>query len=278
LTSFSVLATFRPLTRFFVALYGQAYYGSARYNESGHSVHTQPKGHMYDLHKLFNVPFDDKEISLDELLSGSTDSLQRMIANNPGGFLTARITATTTALTNLTTLVSSDDSKLGLRKARKAVKDAFRAALPGKVANIGAAVAAKYGASAPELSECFPLGRKVFGSCTDDKVAGHLTTLNTAVTAHAADLPAQVVTDTGALLTDWTAIYNASETSTGNKTSTQEEKNAARMALQLELYLNVLAIVVQYPRQPEKLDLYLQQSLFEDHPAETEEPTPPPAP
>jgi hypothetical protein len=234
---------------------------------------------MWDLHRLFRVPFDDEKISLDELLRGGTDMLQRMIANNPGGFLTDRIAATTAAVTNLTNLASSDVTKLGLRKARKALKQAFREALPGKVANIGVAVAAKYGAAAMELTECFPLGRKVFGASTDDQLGGHLLTLKNAVTAHAADLSAQVVTDAGALVTSWTSIYEASESSSATKAGSQEEKRKARETLQLELYLNVLALVVQYPRQPEKLDLYLQQSLFEDHPAGgDDEPTPPPAP
>ena len=52
---------------------------------------------MIRLNRFLSNPFDDPEISLDELLAFSTDHLQRLIANNPGGIYTARITATTNA-------------------------------------------------------------------------------------------------------------------------------------------------------------------------------------
>jgi hypothetical protein len=43
-----------------------------------------------------------------------------------------------------------------------------------------------------------------------------------------------------------------------------------------ELFLNLLEIAKNFPRQTEKLDLYMQQSLLEDHPAAPPEPPPGP--
>ena len=53
-------------------------------------------------------------------------------------------------------------------------------------------------------------------------------------------------------------------------------KRTARENLQLELFLNLLAVATAFPRHPEKLDLYMRQDLLEDHPSE--EPAPPPTP
>ena len=114
---------------------------------------------MIDLHRFLEVPFDDREISLSELLSFSSDHLARMIANNPGGALTARITATTSSLTLVQDSATDDQTKKAIRKARKQVKDAFRKSLLEEVAKVNGAVVAKYGPNGPEVVECFPQGR-----------------------------------------------------------------------------------------------------------------------
>lgn len=88
---------------------------------------------------------------------------------------------------------------------------------------------------------------------------------------------AQTVTDATALKTGWVAVYTPSENASGTKDAAMLAKQAARQALQLELCKNWLTIALQFPRQPEKLDVYMQQSLLSSHnPAPTPPaPTPP---
>jgi hypothetical protein len=117
---------------------------------------------MILLSRFLAVPFDSTAISLPKLLSFTSDPLARMIANNRGGELSARITATSSALDLVAASATDDLTKLGLRKARKQVKDAFRKDWPGRVARSGAAVGAKFGPDAPEMTECFPQGRTFF--------------------------------------------------------------------------------------------------------------------
>ena len=233
---------------------------------------------MRTLSRFLENPFDDDKISLAELLSFSTDHLQRMIANNAGGELAGRITATTSALDLVANCATDDETKLALRKARKQAKDAFRAGLADKVAKIAGAVTAKYGQDSPEMTECFPLGRTVFSSSTDDQLKNHLQTLLNGVTAHAADLGAPLEAEAAALLAGWMAAYSASEAATGAKTTTQEGKKLARENLQLMLMLNLLKVAEMFARQPEKLALYMQQSLLEDHPQQPAPPAPPAPP
>jgi hypothetical protein len=235
--------------------------------------------HMMDLHKFLINPFDDPGISMDELLAFTTDHLQKMTANNPGGIYSARLTATQTALTGVSSAFTDDQTKLGLRKARKQAKDAFRSTLAKKISPLALAVQAKFGEGSPEFTECFPQGRKIFSDCTDDKVANHLQTLINGVTAHQPDLGAQVVTDATALLTGWNAVYAPSESASGAKTTTEAAKAAARGALQLELFKNLLTIALNNPRLPDNLDDYMQPSLLMDHPVTpATPPTPSPTP
>ncbi len=226
---------------------------------------------MKDLFRYLEVPFDDDAISIAELIGFSSDHLQRLVLINPGAQFNARITATTTALTALGVCTTDNISKLGLRKACKQGKNAFREALPGNIAKLHGAVVAKYGLESMQVTDCFPQGRSVFGTCTDDLVEPHLQALSTWLTAHQADLGPQPAGDAGGLLSTWTALYAASESSTAAKAGTEEARRNARLNLQLELFKNLLAIAAVYARQPEKISLFMQQSLLEDHPQQPPE-------
>lgn len=254
-----------------MARYGAAFFDSGIRFDAPDAHPTS----MRDLTRFLENPFDDRNISLDELLAFSTDHLERMIANNASGELSARITATTSALDLVEDSATDDQSKLGLRKARKVAKNAFRDALPVRVGKVMAGVSARYGPDSTVLIECCPQGRTVFSDCRDDKVKTHLEVLINAVTAHTADLGAPLVAEATAILTDWTAVYDESEGSTGAKTTTEAQKRAARENLQLMLFLNLLKLAEMWARQPEKLALYMQQSLLENHPAQPDEPAPP---
>lgn len=256
---------------------GATYDSGILYDEPPAVTIIQPTS-MMDLHKFLINPFDDPGISMDELLAFTTDHVQRLTANNSGGLYTARLAATSAAIATVHTAFSDDQSKLGLRKARKQAKDAYRKDLPGKIGKIAVAIEAAFGEGAPEFTECFPQGRTIFGRCADDQLANYLQTLITGVTAHSAQLGAQVIADATALLTGWNAVYAVSESSTGAKTNTQAAKNAARAALQLELFKNLLTIALNFPRTPEALDTYMQPSLLEDHPPSPPEPPVPTPP
>lgn len=249
----------------------------AHFDEPETSTRIVPT-HMIDLHKFLINPFDDSGISIDELLAFTTDHFQRLTANNPGGVFSARITATSSALSAVSTAFTDDQTKLGVRKARKAAKDNYRKALPENVSKIYGVVTGKFGSKGPEVAECFPQGRKVLATASDDKVGNYLQTLITGVTAHQAQLGATVVTDATALLAAWNAVYTVSESATGAKTTTEAAKRTARAALQLELFKNLLTIALNFPRQPEQLDLYMQPALLEDHPVAPEPPAPTPTP
>ncbi len=234
---------------------------------------------MIDLHRFLENPFDDRDISLAELLAFSSDHLARMIANNPGGELAARITATNSSLTLVENCATDDQTKLAIRKARVQVKNAFRENLSKEIAKVHGAVVARYGPDSPEVTECFPQGRSIFRECPDDRLAQHVQTLLNGVTAHQADLGAPLVAAVQAQLTQWNTAAAASETATGAATTTQEGKRMARENLQLMLFLNLLKLADMFARQPAQLDLYMQQSLLENPaPQEEEEPPVPPTP
>lgn len=231
---------------------------------------------MMDLHKYLTNPFNDPNISMDELVAFSTEHLARLIANNPAAVYAARIAATTTALNGVSGAFTDDKTKLALRKSKKQAKDAFRMALPAAIGKIYGAVQAQFGDAGVQMTECFPSGRSVFSGCTDGALAGELQTVINGVTDYQTQLGAPVVTAATALLTGWNAVFQTSETSTGNKATTQGAKHLARAALQLELFKNLLTLALNFPDQPDQLDVYMQQNLLWPHTPSSSTPVPAP--
>lgn len=239
---------------------------------------------MIRLTRFIRNPFDHRGISVNEMSAYTTDHLQRMIANNPGGLLTARITATTSTFGLFQDAFAEDLGSLGVRMASVQMKNNFRSDLPGALENLLFKIGAQYGGNSAQLTTCFPQGRTVITKATDDQVKPHLDNFVTRLGTLIPAIQAGTLADAEALRDTWVSVYNACEASTGAKTSTEAAKRNARFALATDLYLNVIEICRLWPREEDKIPLYTRQSLLEDHPAggddedEEEEPEPPPAP
>ena len=267
------------------ATYGHAYYNSGvRYADAeGTSTTSTHSSTMYQLNTIADNPFYDRQISLNEICAGATETLQRMVANNPGGFLTSSITSLTAAMANCDAAITDDGIKLGLRKGRKQAKDTFRAGLPAAITHIYNGVAYKLGANDPGVTDCFPHGRAIFSECPDDALDNELGMTAAAITAKAGVLGAELVSEIGSLLSTWLALYAASEASSGAKISTQLTRKAAKELLADALFDVLLTVAKKYPKQRAMIDAWFQQSLFENpdssgEEAEPDPPAPPPGP
>jgi len=262
-----------------MARWGHFYYGKAHYDEVEAASPVRIKHtHMYDLHKPFNNPFDDIAISIDNLVAFTSDHLGRMNDNNTGGFLATRITATTTAFGNVNTAFQLDRGSLGERMTSKQAKKNYRKTLTDGLGAIFIALQKQYGKKSPMLKTFFPDGVSAMEKTRDDQMGNELTTLVTKLTANQAQVGAQVVTEATALKTGWLAVYAPSENTSAAKNATMGTKRTARVALQLELCKNWLTIALQFPRQPEMLDVYMQPSLLSPHNPSPDTPTPPTPP
>ena len=231
---------------------------------------------MIDLRKIFTNWFKDPAISFSELLKYAARHLQRMVANNPGALLNTRITATQTALSSVEAGVTDVGTKAAIQEGKTEVKREFRKALPENIRRIHAAVVATFGDPSSDLTECFPEGRAVFGKCRDEELNNKLGQLVACLTPRQAQIGATAVNNAGGLLSTWTAIYLAQDVAMGQRESTADSRDTAKANLQLQLYLNVLALAAAFPDQPDKCDLYCPQQYLHNAAAPDDEPTPPP--
>ena len=209
-------------------------------------------------------PFKRKSLTLQRLMNFAAAQIDRFTADNPGAIWTPRITATGTALNALDTGMADNETKLAIQKANVQAKEAYREALPAKVQKIYAAVVAQYGDPAPELTECFPHGRGVFGDCTDGQLNDHLTQLVACLTPKAPPLAAGVVTDATALKTQWLSLLTAAGTAKGNKKMMEAARRAAKAALAEELFKNLLTFGLNFPDNQSKFDEFVPEHLLEE--------------
>ncbi len=203
-----------------------------------------------------------KAFSLARMVAYTTDSIQRMIAHNADGVFTARITATATALSNLMNSRSSDEIKLGIRAGVKLAKDNFRNELPDAIRPIYGAVLTAFNEPSVEMKNVFPKKRKIFSIERDDDLLIHLNTMVEGLTALQSSLGVPIVDEATALRDQWVTIHQASEAASGEKALAEAEKRSARESLAHELFLNLNYIGTLITDEPDKLGLYMQQSLL----------------
>lgn len=227
---------------------------------------------MLDFSRFFKNPFGDDQISIDELVSYSTENLQRMVANNPGALLNVRINATSVALTALETTLTNEHTKLALQKGATFAKDIFRKALPANIARIHGATVAAFGVNSPQLLECFPLGREIFGDCVDSALENHLQQLSACLTPRSAQVGVQHINDLSGLLSTWIGLFASAASARGVRNNSAESRRAAMDALRLELFKNLLTLALSFPDELDKAALYCPQHLLMDHPAGEELP------
>lgn len=237
---------------------------------------------MRNLSRFLDNPFDAPGISVDELLAFSTDHLQKTTSLNEGGEWDDHLPGLTAAIEQTLEFTGSDEIKLGFRKAKVAGKDAFRRTLPGKISRIVSSFESTFGDNPGQLedllNQLLPSGQKVFHDCRDDRLVTYLDPVSAICTAQAAALPPAIVTLAQSLHAGWAAVYEASEQAKGQKGATALARRNARENLQLMLYRSLIKLMDLFPRQPEKLAFYMQQSLLENRasPGGEEEPEPEP--
>lgn len=232
---------------------------------------------MFDLYRVFMNPFDDEDISLEDLLSYAPAHLGAMTSNNPGGQLDGAIATTDTLLTELGGSVTDETVQLGVQKARTKAKETFRAGLSNELSKLHGAALAKYGRKGAAMLEIFPGGLDAFNISSDDSLGKKLDALAVALGNRTADLGTEPKTQALALAAAWEGIYGAATTGKAGKGAAADERRAAGKALRGQLFKNLLTLAGMFPNQREKADLYCPQHLLEDAPP-AKKPEPGPVP
>lgn len=190
---------------------------------------------MIDLYKVGENPYDDKNISLAALTAFTEEHVGLVLADPVSADVALELTAVSNGFNALDTVIGNETVKLGLRKARVAAKNQFRAELSNEISKVYGAPLIAFGQDGVELLEIFPNGREIFSVSDDSQLEVHLAALNTAMQARAAELDATAVALATTLLTNWQTIYGNTITAKGQKTSVAQTRRQGTSVLKVAL-------------------------------------------
>ncbi len=232
---------------------------------------------MIDLNRFFRNPFDDVEISDDELRSFSEDHLGRLSAANTGGVFTSRLTDTTAVFNAFFGVVTNEELKLALQiAATQAMNTRWDAFVAYMTVKGHARVVDRAGNPSALYTQFFPRGLTEFHKVS---VADSLSLANRTkqlATDNVATLGQDFADLVTQLVTDYSTARGAQVTLKGEKVDAGADRRVARAALTLQLFDNLLFLAQSNKGDPVAGN-YFNQSLLEDAQTTPVEP-PPPAP
>jgi hypothetical protein len=229
---------------------------------------------MLDLKRYLSNPFDSKEISIDELVAFTADHLGKLTGQNPGGVFNEAIAATDALFTALSGTISAEDTAGAIRQARTAATTAKREAIFEKLSQLEGLIHARFPRTSATYVELLPGGLKEFREATLDALNGKLVALLARLAPYAATIGTADVAGLTTLQGEWATLRGEHVTKKGVSTDAAGNRREAADALREQLFDNLLAIARHEKGQPEKLGLYMQQSLLEDATQAAEEPAP----
>ena len=220
---------------------------------------------MRDPRNYFINPFDNSDISFNEMAALTTDHIGKLGNQNTqsGGQWAGRLAATMTAMGDFDDTITDEMVQTDFRKARKQAKNDVRAGLPSAVENqVANWVRAAFGTSSPELVSVVGTGTSSITRLPDDEVNNYLQKVITGLTPLiGAGVDQQRLDDANALKSQWDAVYAASEQSTADKRLSEEERRAAKTALAGVLFDTLLDAVKANPGNPDVLGSFFTPAL-----------------
>ena len=234
---------------------------------------------MMDLKRFFRNPFDDPQISDDELRAFAEDHLGRLSAANTGGEFNARITDTTAAFTAFFGQVTNNEVKVAVQKAATQEMNARWTAFVAYMTNRGEArVADRAGNPSALYTEFFPRGLSEYHQAKVIDQQSLADRVKQLATTNATTLGTDFVTTVSDLVDAYNTARAAQVTSKGQTVDAGADRRTLRAAMEVQLFDNVLELAQKHKGDPDAATSYFDQSLLENPQATTPVEPQPPAP
>lgn len=228
---------------------------------------------MEPLKTFFEPAFEGKRIAIDTLKKFSEDNLARLTTNPgaPGGPIAGLITATGAAHIAYFGEISDVD-------VAKAVQEGFTVAVDQKFEEFQARVQKEHGLikytfnNMPAYQEFFPHGLTEYTNATKASVETLMLRMVEALTNNPnPGIPTTLKDEFQAYHDDYQELRAAQLGKKGNADTQRTERDAARAALELQLWKNVLTISLAHIGNVEACMAYFDESILKGSPEEDEE-------
>lgn len=232
---------------------------------------------MIDLDRFLRNPFARPEISQADLVPFTADHLALLAVQNTEGRFNDAITATDALFTALSGRIVQESTAAAIRRARTAALEAKRATVHRELSQLEGLIHARFPRGSATYVELLPGGLAEFREVGLDLLNARLESLLERLEPHAATIGAADVAALAALQEEWATLRGEQVKKKGVSTDAAGDRRAASDALRGQLFDNLLLIARLEKGRPERIGLYMRQSLLEE-PTTEPEPAAPPAP
>lgn len=236
---------------------------------------------MFDLSKLFTIPFEDPRISFGEHLAFSREHLRRVKAQNESGDHAgqfAAIVAATQPLFDAFSLTMTDRDSTGVeREAETLAKNQALKTFQTAVSRREGLIRSAFDRTAPQYQEFFPQGLTEYAQATLENAEVLVDRMAAKTLKYVLQLGQPIVDEFAALRTAFKAALTTQQEQTGDVANAIRQRQAARVALSRQLMLNALDLAKLFLGQPERCADFFDLSIIKE-PVRAKKEEPPPAP
>ncbi len=219
---------------------------------------------MQQSEKLFENLFDDKNIIPSRLSNFASDTLNNLTANNGGGSYTALISLLTPLITNFQGEIGEVDTSLNIQKGSTLTVDEFIKVFSDTMSSEEPFIARTLGGKGTAAYlEFYPQGVSEYTKPAKINMQTFTDRVNTAATAHAAQLGATLTATLQAFSPNWKNTRDKQQQQMGTVDTNRTERSTNRTALELGLLTAIHTIGAAFPGNvPQCLKFFQFNLLF----------------
>lgn len=219
---------------------------------------------MIELIRYFRILFLTPKLSRERLKAFCEDHIVRLTNNNPGGIFTTILTNVTAAYNAFFGDLSSFQLNEAVQEAKTEAMNASRTALLKQLSDNEKLVAYTYRNDAGVYQEFYPEGMDEYYQAPLALLENKGLRYKNALASHAADFPAQFVTDYNNVYQTYLDNRAAQTAAFGSVATERSDMNTTRPALAQQLTRNLLTISLQYLGDESKAEVYFNQQILDD--------------
>lgn len=219
---------------------------------------------MRNLRTYFDIQFDEKEISDNELRTFAEDHLRRLAGNDPDNRFGDLLAATTATYTAFFGAISDEDAHTAVREGLTKTKDVALANFKAAISRREGTIRGEFGKESSEYQEFFPHGVTEYTTATLENVETLMKRMVTGATKYKTQLGQGFLDEFAALQSAFMGARDAQIEKKGAVSGSKTEAANARKALEKQLTTNVLTLALAFLGQPQAGISYFDQSLLRE--------------
>ncbi len=214
------------------------------------------------IENVFKIFFISMKISEANFIRFVEDHLQRLIVNNPGGVYAALITALTTLLKNLKTVIDQRNIHQAWQESRTASVDQLMAEFRTMISRLHTSITDIWDEKNPIYEEFFPRGLEEYTTCTKGNIVTLMSRFITACDFRSSLLPAGFADALTALKTTYETSRTTQLGMIGSTDGNRVDVAEARMAVAVQVTKNMHTLAIDFIGRMDKVPVYFDQSII----------------